>query len=302
MADHSKPLAGNNYVNVLADIRDKFDDQARMFDPTLTDPTNLPIGAVGWAANKWVKWGGESWSDLAATYAINISGTASNVTGTVALNRGGTGATTAALARVNLGAEATIVPGTVAQYWRGDKMLVNLAADVLATPLTGLSFAIGTPIVATDSIVVSFGKLQKGKADLDSPEFIKDPKAPTAAAGDNDSSIANTAFVERAVNGIFAIAVGGGTDTMLTVAHAGYGQLRLSGVLTANKSVIFPSGKSGKWVIYNDTTGGFSITMKTASGDGVTINQGQKKLVTTDGTNFYDVAGGGGGLPVGHAI
>jgi len=43
-------------------------------------------------------------------------------------------------------------------------------------------------------------------AQLDSPVFTGDPKAPTAAAGDNDTTIATTAFVTTAVQGLAPIA------------------------------------------------------------------------------------------------
>ncbi len=49
-------------------------------------------------------------------------------------------------------------------------------------------------------------------AGIDSPVFIGDPKAPTAAPGDNDLSIANTAFVQAALT-----ALGLGVTTSLLV-------------------------------------------------------------------------------------
>lgn len=59
-----------------------------------------------------------------------------------------------------LGREKAITAGTTAQYWRGDKTWSNLAADVLAVLLTGLSTATATAVVAADSILVGIGKLQ----------------------------------------------------------------------------------------------------------------------------------------------
>lgn len=71
------------------------------------------------------------------------------------------------------GKEASITPGTTAQYWRGDKTFQTLdtsvvpentnqyftTARVLATALTGLSVT-GSTIASTDTILQAFGKLQ----------------------------------------------------------------------------------------------------------------------------------------------
>lgn len=51
------------------------------------------------------------------------------------------------------------------------------------------------------------------KADLTSPTFTGDPKAPTPAPGDNDTSIATTAFVQRA-NNVLATANFNGVGTV----------------------------------------------------------------------------------------
>src|SRR5215831_3505676 len=40
-----------------------------------------------------------------------------------------------------------------------------------------------------------------GYAPIDSPTFTGDPKAPTPATGDNDTSLATTAFVQTALTG-----------------------------------------------------------------------------------------------------
>ncbi len=93
MADWSKPALASTYANFVTETNGRDTDLAVMFDPGVVTPTNFPTNAVRWraAANKWEKWNGTVWSDLAATYAINISGTASNVTGVVAAANGGTG-------------------------------------------------------------------------------------------------------------------------------------------------------------------------------------------------------------------
>jgi hypothetical protein len=69
MADHNKPVTTDNYVDVLAHVRDVADDQAQMFDPATTSPTNLPAGAIRWssAIDQFQKWSGSTWSLLTST-------------------------------------------------------------------------------------------------------------------------------------------------------------------------------------------------------------------------------------------
>lgn len=62
--------------------------------------------------------------------------------------------------------EPAITAGTTAQYLKGDKSLGTFITDVLGVVLTGLSLATGTAIVATDTVLVAFGKLQKQLTDL----------------------------------------------------------------------------------------------------------------------------------------
>lgn len=55
--------------------------------------------------------------------------------------------------------EPVIAPGTVAQYWCGDKTWRDFATDVRAAVLTGLSLASAAVVAATDSVLVAIGKL-----------------------------------------------------------------------------------------------------------------------------------------------
>lgn len=65
------------------------------------------------------------------------------------------------------GGEPVITPsGNITDFWSGTKTWRNLATDVREVLLTGISFATGTAITATDTILVAFGKLQKQITDL----------------------------------------------------------------------------------------------------------------------------------------
>ena len=62
-------------------------------------------------------------SQTRPTFNQNTTGTAANVTGTVAIANGGTGATTAAAALTNLGAQPTLVSGTNIKTVNGTSIL-----------------------------------------------------------------------------------------------------------------------------------------------------------------------------------
>lgn len=122
-------------------------------------------------------------------------------------------------------------------------------------------------------------------ATANSPTFTGDPKAPTATAGDNDTSIATTGFVQYALAGVLSLSVAGTGSTTLTAAQAGAGVLVLTGALTGARTVVVPN--TGRWIVRNATTGAFSLTVKTAAGTGVIIPQGTATEVFADGTNAY---------------
>lgn len=58
------------------------------------------------------------------------------------------------------GKESTITAGTTAQYWRGDKTFQPFNAAAIGSVLTGLDISNPGDVVATDTILGAFGKLQ----------------------------------------------------------------------------------------------------------------------------------------------
>lgn len=57
-----------------------------------------------------------------------------------------------------------------------------------------------------------------------------------------------------------------------------------SALLTANRNLIVPSSNN-RWMVTNNTT--FTITVKTLTGEGVTVVPGQNKLIYCDGTDCF---------------
>lgn len=78
--------------------------------------------------------------------------------------------------------------------------------------------------------------------------------------------------------------VAGGSNVTLTAAEACNEILELTGALTANINVIVPT-VVWQWTVLNNTTGSFTLTVKTAAGTGVTVKQGRRAILYGDGTN-----------------
>lgn len=100
------------------------------------------------------------------------------------------------------------------------------------------------------------------------------------------------------VVGRLAKSVAGGVDVTLTANEARNQILEFTGALTANINVVLPAVPS-LWWVYNNTTGNFSLTVKTAAGSGVAVTQGLRALLIGDGTSIIaaqsDPAQGGVG-------
>lgn len=102
-----------------------------------------------------------------------------------------------------------------------------------------------------------------------------------------DGTAAN--WVSIGASGVAAIT--GLTNANVTLTPAQYGKriITLAGTLTGNINIVLPTN-AAHWVVVNNTTGNFTITLKTASGTGVTVAQGSAKLVFCDGTNIQNGA------------
>ena len=78
MANWSNPQLTSTYTNFLAEVKARDEDLAKQFSSGTI--SNQPTGAVKWdsSANRWKKWDGSAWGELASTYAL----TALTTTGT----------------------------------------------------------------------------------------------------------------------------------------------------------------------------------------------------------------------------
>lgn len=80
--------------------------------------------------------------------------------------------------------------------------------------------------------------------------------------------------------------VAGGVDVTLTSAECANKLMTFTGLLTANINVIVTNTAS-VYYIFNNTSGSFTLTVKTAAGAGVSIEQGTHDVSVCDGTNVY---------------
>jgi len=86
--------------------------------------------------------------------------------------------------------------------------------------------------------------------------------------------------------GAYTIATTGGTTTP-DPSVLGVTTLLVSGALTSNAVVVLPLTAGSRWIVSNNTTGSFTLTVQGASGAGVSITQGSALTVFTDGTNYF---------------
>ncbi len=80
---------------------------------------------------------------------------------------------------------------------------------------------------------------------------------------------------------------GSSNVTLDPTGESTYPIINLTGALTGSINVVVPN-TSGKWVVSNNTTGTFAITVKTAAGTGIVVPQGTAMSLYCDGTNVYD--------------
>jgi len=109
----------------------------------------------------------------------------------------------------------------------------------------------------------------------------------------------NWTLIEQAVAGVQTI----------TMSNANYTLTNLNGVLDEARNmvlvvqgtnsgiyqVIAPLNQPKMYVVYNNTTGGYAITIGAASGSVISIPNGVTAQVYTDGTNFYSAQTGSAG-------
>ena len=101
-------------------------------------------------------------------------------------------------------------------------------------------------------------------------------------------------IIDQAFGGQTSLNVTGVTSTPVNLTATQYRSLilSLSGTLTANVTYTIPSGVGGQWVVSNNTSGSYTVTISSLGGGSTTtIGQGSITLIASDGTNIRQVGG-----------
>src|SRR6185437_7388381 len=99
-------------------------------------------------------------------------------------------------------------------------------------------------------------------------------------------STGSAGWIGFAAAGTYTISTTGGTTTP-DKSLLGVTTLLVTGALTSNATVVLPLTAGKGWIIANNTTGSFTLTVQGATGAGVAITQGSALTVFTDGIAYY---------------
>jgi hypothetical protein len=132
--------------------------------------------------------------------------------------------------------------------------------------------------------------------------YSTDLKLELMVTGENagtwgDITNTNLNILQQAIGGYQEVSIAGGAQTTALVFSNGVisngknAVIKLTGTITGNQIVTIPDGIEKTYIIYNGTTGAFTVQIKTVSGTGPTFATTDKgfKSVFSDATNIVDV-------------
>ena len=106
-------------------------------------------------------------------------------------------------------------------------------------------------------------------------------------------------LLEQAITGVQAITMSNADYTLSnyngTSDEARNAVLFVSGTNSAIRKIVAPQGQNKLYTIFNNTSGGYAITIGAPTGTPVTIPSGVTATVFTDGSNFYSAQTGSAG-------
>jgi len=132
--------------------------------------------------------------------------------------------------------------------------------------------------------------------------YSTDLKLELMVTGENsgtwgDKTNTNLNLLQQAIAGYQDVSIAGGAQTTAlvmtdaTLSNARNAVIKFSGTITGNQIVTIPDGIEKTYILYNGTTGAFTVQLKTVSGTGPTFSTTDKgfKYVYSNGTDVIDV-------------
>ncbi len=187
---------------------------------------------------------------------------------TIALAKGGTGATTAAGALSNLGAEPAIPAGTTSQYFRGDKTFQTLDkaavglgnVDNTSDASKPVSSATQTALNAKEdasnkSIATDLGGVSASDVSFPSQKAVKsyvDSKTTDASTLTGTTLASNV--VSSSLTSVGTISSGTWNGSTIAVAKGGTGSTNINGVLKGNGTSAITTAAYGSFYDTNTQT------------------------------------------------
>ena len=113
-------------------------------------------------------------------------------------------------------------------------------------------------------------------------------KPDVGSEANNWGNILNSSLddVDKAIAQRLVKPVGGSSDVTLTLTDSKFAVIEFTGTLAGNINVKTYANDAKPYIVFNNTSGSYSLTFKTNTGGGVAITQGQKTIVYSDGTNM----------------
>lgn len=102
-------------------------------------------------------------------------------------------------------------------------------------------------------------------------------------------------LLEEAIAGVVSVTHDDSANYTLTASNGSSDEARnmvleVGGTLTAARNVVCPT-QDKLYIVFNETSGGYAFTIKTSGGSGVSIPNGEGRIVYCDGTNVVSVTG-----------
>ena len=98
----------------------------------------------------------------------------------------------------------------------------------------------------------------------------------------------NSDILDKAFGGVTNLSLTN-ANVNLTKSQSQALRIVLTGAISANITIYFPAGIGGEWLVFNNTTGAYTVTFKTATGGsvGIITPQTYRSAIGSDGTDVW---------------